>query len=43
MQPDWARNLRDQCRDTGAAFFLKTDVEAIGDPCRPDGAEYPSL
>jgi protein gp37 len=23
MQPDWARNLRDQCRDRGAAFFVK--------------------
>ena len=23
MEPDWARDLRDQCRDTGATFFLK--------------------
>jgi Protein of unknown function (DUF5131) len=23
IEPDWARDLRDQCRDTGAAFFLK--------------------
>jgi protein gp37 len=23
MEPDWARDLRDQCRDTGAALFLK--------------------
>ena len=23
MEPEWARYLRDQCRDTGAARFLK--------------------
>ena len=23
MHPDWARNLRDQCADAGAAFFFK--------------------
>jgi protein gp37 len=23
MEPDWARDLRDQCSDTGAARFLK--------------------
>jgi protein gp37 len=23
MEPGWARDLRDQCRDTGAALFLK--------------------
>lgn len=23
MHPDWARSLRDQCKDTGTAFFFK--------------------
>lgn len=23
FDPDWARSLRDQCRETGAAFFMK--------------------
>ena len=23
MEPDWALDLRDQCRDAGAAFFMK--------------------
>jgi len=23
MEPDWARDLRDQCRDAGAALFMK--------------------
>lgn len=23
MHPDWARNLRDQCRDAGVPFFFK--------------------
>jgi protein gp37 len=23
MEPNWARDLRDQCRDIGAVLFLK--------------------
>jgi protein gp37 len=42
MHPDWARSLRDQCRDAGVAFFFKQWGEwlprshAEGVPCPKD-------
>jgi len=27
MHPDWARSLRDQCRDAGVAYFHKQNGE----------------
>ena len=38
MEPDWARDLRDQCSDTGSRALSEADVEAATDPCRSDGA-----
>jgi protein gp37 len=38
MEPNWARDLRDQCRDTGAALFLKQMWKRQAIPCRSDGA-----
>lgn len=32
MHPDWARSLRDQCRDAGVAFFFKQWGEWSPDP-----------
>jgi protein gp37 len=48
MHPDWARNLRDQCKDSDTPFFFKqwgefipcvTDDDGHGLRCYPDGAE----
>ena len=38
MEPDWARDLRDQCSDTGAALFLKQMWKRQAIPFRPVGA-----
>jgi protein gp37 len=37
MHPDWARGLRDQCRDAGVAFFFKQWGEWA--PSTPDQAQ----
>jgi hypothetical protein len=43
MEPDWARDLRDQCRDTGAALFLKQMWKRQAIPADLMVREYPAL
>jgi protein gp37 len=43
MEPDWARDLRDQCRDTGAALFLKQMWKRQSIPDDLMVREYPAL
>jgi protein gp37 len=43
MEPDWARDLRDQCRKAGAAFFLKQMWKRQGIPADLMVREYPAL
>ena len=38
MEPDWARDLRDQCQRHRCRALSQADVEAASDPCRSDGA-----
>ena len=42
MEPDWARDLRDQCRDTGAALFLKQMWKRQAIPADLMVREYPA-
>lgn len=41
MNPDWARYLREQCRDTGAAFFMKQMTKKIEIPDDLSVREFP--
>jgi protein gp37 len=43
MEPDWARDLRDQCRDTGATLFLKQMWKRQAIPADLMVREYPAL
>ena len=43
MEPDWARDLRDQCSDTGAALFLKQMWKRQPIPADLMVREYPVL
>ena len=43
MEPDWARDLRDQCSDTGAALFLKQMWKRQPIPADLMVREYPKL
>ena len=43
MEPDWARDLRDQCSDTGAALFLKQMWKRQPIPADLMVREYPAL
>jgi protein gp37 len=43
MEPNWARDLRDQCRDTGAALFLKQMWKQQAIPADLMVREYPAL
>ena len=38
MEPDWARDLRDQCQRHRCRALSQADVEAASDPCRSDGS-----
>jgi hypothetical protein len=40
--PDWARDLRDQCHDTGAALFLKQMWKRQAIPADLKVREYPA-
>lgn len=42
MNPDWARFLREQCRDTGAAFFMKQMTGKIEIPADLLVREFPN-
>jgi protein gp37 len=43
MEPDWARDVRDQCREAGAAFFLKQMWKRQAIPADLMVREYPAL
>ena len=43
MEPDWARDLRDQRSDTGAALFLKQMWKRQAIPADLMVREYPAL
>jgi len=43
MEPDWARDLRDQCRDTGADIFLKQMWTRKAIPADLMVREYPAV
>lgn len=43
MEPDWTRDLRDQCRDTGADIFLKQMWTRKGIPADLMVREYPAV
>ena len=43
MEPNWARDLRDQCRDTGAALFLKQMSKRQAIPADLMVRDYPAL
>ena len=43
MEPGWARDLRDQCSDAGAALFLKQMWKRLSIPADLMVREYPVL
>ena len=42
MDPDWARDLRDQCRASGAGFFFKQMTKRAPVPADLRVREYPT-
>lgn len=43
MKLEWARDLRDQCRDAGIPFFFKRDGDGNGTLCGQEYHEWPEV